>query len=186
MCMPLLTNSAHFITFSSHSKHNLRFISLQFILKLIKWRKIRYRTWKSMVIITNNELETVLEGEKLGRTLSPGDVVAMRGGLGAGKTAFIRGLAAGLGVVTSITSPTFTIVNECPGKIPLFHFDMYRIGNENELHDIGWDDYLNQGGVCAVEWSENIQNALPHNAIVVQIESLGGDIRRLEIYGVES
>ena len=134
-----------------------------------------------MTIITNSESETVSEGEKLGRTLSPGAIVAMYGGLGAGKTAFTRGLAAGLGIVANVSSPTFTIVNEYPGKIPLFHFDMYRIESENELYSIGWDDYLERGGVCAVEWSERVPGAFLSSTIAVNIENLGGDQRRLEI-----
>jgi len=134
-----------------------------------------------MVIITNSEAETVHEGEKLGRKLGPGDVVALYGGLGAGKTAFTRGLASGLGILFSVSSPTFTIVNEYPGDIPLFHFDMYRLENEKELFDIGWDDYLERGGVCAVEWSEKVPGAFSQGAVVVRIESLGEDKRRLDI-----
>ena len=133
-----------------------------------------------MVVLTGSEDETVLEGEKLGRGLPPGAVVAMYGGLGAGKTAFIRGLALGLGVAGPVTSPTFTIVNEYPGDIPLFHFDMYRLGHEGELFDIGWDDYLERGGVCAVEWSEKVPSAFPQEAITVKIEILGDNERRLE------
>ena len=138
-----------------------------------------------MTIFTYNEAETFREGEKLGRCLSSGDIVALRGGLGAGKTVFIRGLAAGLGVASVVSSPTFTIVNEHTGVIPLFHFDLYRIGGENELFDIGWDDYLARDGVCAVEWSEKIPNALPFGAVTVRIESMGGDVRRVEILGLE-
>ena len=134
-----------------------------------------------MIIITNNESETILEGEKLGRKLAPGAVVALFGELGAGKTAFTRGLAAGLGISMSISSPTFTIVNEYPGEVPLFHFDMYRLDNELELFDIGWDDYLDRGGVCAVEWSEKVPGAFSPDTIAVKIKSLGGDMRRLEI-----
>ena len=134
-----------------------------------------------MIIITNNEAETVCEGEKLGRTLAPGTIVALYGDLGAGKTAFTRGLAAGLGIHMSVSSPTFTIVNEYAGDIPLFHFDMYRLKNENELFDIGWDDYLDRGGVCAVEWSEKVPGAFSADTISVKIKSLGGDMRRLEI-----
>ena len=134
-----------------------------------------------MIIITNCEIETINEGEKLGRALSPGAVVALYGGLGAGKTAFTRGLAAGLGISHNVSSPTFTIVNEYPGEIPLFHFDMYRLENETELFDIGWDDYLDRRGVCAVEWSEKVPAAFPPDTIVVKIEILGGDRRRLEI-----
>jgi len=134
-----------------------------------------------MTIITNSEAETIHEGEKLGRTLSPGAVVALYGGLGAGKTAFTRGLAAGLGIAMSVSSPTFTIVNEYPGAVPLFHFDMYRLCGESELFDIGWDDYLERGGVCAVEWSEKVPGAFSLDAISVRIESLGGETRHLEI-----
>jgi len=134
-----------------------------------------------MTIITNNETETVLEGEKLGRMIAPGTVVALYGGLGAGKTAFTRGLAAGLGIASNVSSPTFTIVNEYPGNTPLFHFDMYRLESEKELYDIGWDDYLDRGGVCAVEWSEKVPSAFHQDAIVVIIESLGGDMRRIFI-----
>ena len=134
-----------------------------------------------MIVVTYSEAETVREGEKLGRTLAPCSIVALYGDLGAGKTAFTRGLAAGLGIKMNVSSPTFTIVNEYPGDVPLFHFDMYRLENENELFDIGWDDYLVRGGVCAVEWSEKAPGAFPSDAVIVKIENLGGDTRRLEI-----
>ena len=134
-----------------------------------------------MEIITKNEAETILEGEKLGRTLAPGAVVALRGRLGAGKTAFARGIAAGLGIEAFVSSPTFTIVNEYPGSIPLFHFDMYRLECEDELFDIGWDDYLDRGGVCVVEWSEKAPGAFPPGTVVVKIETPGGDTRCIEI-----
>ena len=134
-----------------------------------------------MVITTKSESETIHEGEKLGRSLGPGSVVAMDGGLGAGKTAFTRGLALGLGICANISSPTFTIVNEYPGKIPLFHFDMYRLESEAELYDIGWDDYLARGGVCAVEWSGKIPGAFPPGTIFIKLDNLGGNIRSLEI-----
>ena len=134
-----------------------------------------------MTVITNNENETALEGERLGRALKPGAVVALCGELGAGKTVFTRGLAVGLGIDMNVSSPTFTIVNEYPGDIPLFHFDMYRLENENELFDIGWDDYQDRGGVCAVEWSEKVPGAFPLDAIVVRLKNLGGDSRHIEI-----
>jgi len=136
-----------------------------------------------MTIITNNEYETIREGERLGRGLSPGSVVALYGGLGAGKTAFTRGLAKGLGIAMNISSPTFTIVNEYPGKIPLFHFDMYRLESEDELFDIGWDDYLERGGVCAVEWSEKVPRAFPAGTIAIKFEILDENSRRLDITG---
>jgi len=134
-----------------------------------------------MEIITNSEAETVQEGEKLGSKLMPGAIVALYGRLGAGKTAFTRGLAVGLGIKANVSSPTFTIVNEYPGDIPLFHFDMYRLESEQELFDIGWDDYLDRGGVCAVEWSEKIPGAFPPDTITVSLENLGEDTRRLII-----
>jgi len=134
-----------------------------------------------MEIITRSEAETIAEGERLGWALAPGAVVALRGELGAGKTAFTRGLAAGLGIAMSVSSPTFTIVNEYAGKVPLFHFDMYRLESESELFDIGWDDYLERGGVCAVEWSEKVPGAFLPGTITVSIEDLGGGSRRIAI-----
>lgn len=114
--------------------------------------------------------ETEELGRRLGRCLVPGSVVAYTGDLGAGKTAFTRGLARGLGIGERITSPTFTIVNEYEGgRLPLFHFDMYRLGSSEELFDIGWEDYLARGGVCAVEWSENVSDALDPDTIRVDI-----------------
>ena len=109
-------------------------------------------------------------GERLAQTLTGGEVVAYFGELGAGKTAFTRGLARGLGISMRVTSPTYTIVNEYSGgRLPLFHFDMYRLGSSDELFDIGWDDYLARGGVCAVEWSERVSDALPEDTIFVDI-----------------
>ena len=134
-----------------------------------------------MIIITKSENETMLEGKKLGKTLLPGTVIALYGGLGAGKTAFTRGLAAGLGIAMDVSSPTFTIVNEYPGKIPLFHFDMYRLESQAELFDIGWDDYLERGGVCAVEWSEKVSGAFPPGTIKVTLKRLDDNTRELEI-----
>ena len=115
--------------------------------------------------------------------LLPGTVLAYRGDLGAGKTAFTRGLARGLGAAEPVTSPTYTIVNEyLSGRIPLFHFDMYRLKNSDDLFDIGWDDYLERGGVCAVEWSENVADAM-ENAIFVTIEKTGEGTRRITVEG---
>jgi len=122
-----------------------------------------------MEYITHSPAETEELGCRLGRTLGPGAVVAYFGGLGMGKTAFTRGLARGLGCRGRVTSPTFTIVNEYEGDIPLFHFDLYRLGSSDELFDIGWEDYLARGGVCAVEWSERVSDALPEDTIFVDI-----------------
>ena len=119
--------------------------------------------------LTHNEQETEAVGEALASRLEAGAVVAYLGGLGAGKTAFTRGLARGLGCTCRVTSPTFTIVNEYEGRVSLFHFDLYRLGGEDELFDIGWEDYLTRGGVCAVEWSEQAAAALPPDAVTVTI-----------------
>lgn len=138
-----------------------------------------------MEFVTNSPEETEELGERLGRTLSPGDVVAFTGDLGAGKTAFTRGIARGLGIGDRVTSPTFAIVNEYEGgRLPLFHFDMYRLTSSDELFDIGWEDYLARGGVCAVEWSENVEDAL-RDAIHITIEKdpLEPDTRRITIEG---
>ena len=115
--------------------------------------------------------------------LTPGTVLAYLGDLGAGKTAFTRGLARGLGACETVTSPTYTIVNEyLSGRLPLFHFDMYRLSTSEELWDIGWEEYLDRGGVCAVEWSENVADAM-EGAVTVRIEKLGEDARRITIEG---
>ena len=133
-----------------------------------------------MEIITNSPAETEAAGAALAAELEPGSVIAFTGDLGAGKTAFTRGLARGLGVEERVTSPTFTIVNEYEGgRLPLFHFDMYRLGSADELFDIGWEDYLARGGVCAVEWSENIADALEEGTIRVDIRRGEHDDQRI-------
>ena len=136
-----------------------------------------------MEYLTNSPEETEALGAALGRIVQPGTVIAYRGDLGAGKTAFTRGLARGLGIREPVTSPTYTIVNEYPqGRIPLFHFDMYRLSSADDLFDIGWEDYLDRGGVCAVEWSENVADAM-EDAVVVTIEKTGEHSRRITIEG---
>ena len=138
-----------------------------------------------MEYLSHSETETEAAGQALAAKLRPGDVVAYRGDLGAGKTAFTRGLAKGLGASEPVTSPTYTIVNEyLSGRIPLFHFDMYRLGSSEDLFDIGWEDYLERGGVCALEWSENVADAL-ENPIRVQLEKTGENARRITIEGGE-
>ena len=139
-----------------------------------------------MEFITHSPEQTEAVGAVLAKILLPGDIVAYRGDLGAGKTAFTRGLAQGLGCKEPVTSPTYTIVNEyLSGRIPLFHFDMYRLHSSDDLWGIGWDDYLDRGGVCAVEWSENVTDAM-ENAIWVKIEKTGDESRRITIEGGEN
>ena len=136
-----------------------------------------------MDFITHSPEETEKIGEALAKSLQPGTVLAYRGDLGAGKTAFTRGLARGLGCKETVTSPTYTIVNEyLGGRLPLFHFDMYRLASSDDLWDIGWEDYLEREGVCAVEWSENVADAM-ENAVTVTIEKLGETTRRITIEG---
>ena len=136
-----------------------------------------------MRFLTHSPEETEALGEALGRWLRGGEIIAYYGGLGAGKTAFTRGLARGLDISARVTSPTYTIVNEyLGGRLPLFHFDMYRLRSSEELWDIGWEDYLERGGVCAVEWSENVQEAL-ENAITVRIEKRSDETREITIEG---
>ena len=134
-----------------------------------------------MTVISKSETETEAAGERFARTLRPGAVVALYGGLGAGKTAFVRGMARGLGLTARVSSPTFTIVNEYPGQRELYHFDMYRLGSAEELFDIGWEDYLRRGGVCAVEWSENVADAFEGDEITVRIEKTGDSERVITI-----
>ena len=136
--------------------------------------------------LTNSPAQTEAIGAALAAVLTPGSIIAYTGDLGAGKTAFTRGLARGLGCDDRVTSPTYTIVNEyLSGRMPLFHFDMYRLGSSDDLFDIGWEDYLLRGGVCAVDWSENVDDAM-ENAIYVRIEKTGEETRKITIEGVES
>ena len=136
-----------------------------------------------MEYITHAPEETEELGQALGAVLQPGTVLAFTGDLGAGKTAFTRGLAKGLGATEQVTSPTYTIVNEyLSGRLPLFHFDMYRLGSSEELWDIGWEDYLDRGGVCAVEWSENVADAM-ENAIKIRIQKIDETVRKITIQG---
>ena len=136
-----------------------------------------------MEFITNSPQQTETLGAALGKILPAGSIIAYEGDLGAGKTAFTRGLARGLGCTDIVTSPTYTIVNEyLSGRLPLFHFDMYRLHSSDDLWDIGWEDYLARNGICAVEWSENVADAM-ENAIAVRMEKTGEEARRIIIEG---
>ena len=138
-----------------------------------------------MQYLTNSPEQTEAVGMALARVLEPGTILAYKGDLGAGKTAFTRGLARGLGFTDMVTSPTYTIVNEyLGGRLPLFHFDMYRLHSSDDLWDIGWEDYLDRNGICAVEWSENVDDAL-ENPLNITIEKTGEESRRITIEGGE-
>ena len=139
-----------------------------------------------MTYYTHSEAETEALAQRLAPYLDPGTVIAFDGDLGAGKTAFTRGLARGLGITERVTSPTYTIVNEYDGRIPLFHFDMYRLTSSEDLFDIGWEDYLERGGILAVEWSENVADAM-QDAIHVRLDKdpSDPDTRIITITGAE-
>ena len=134
-----------------------------------------------LTVYSYSETDTVRAGIELASRLKPGDIVAMYGELGSGKTALVRGIAAGLGLSCRVFSPTFTIVNEYIGPLPLFHFDMYRLGSSDELFEIGWEDYLARGGICAVEWSENVEDAFPPETIRVRFSKTGDESREIRI-----
>jgi tRNA threonylcarbamoyladenosine biosynthesis protein TsaE len=134
-------------------------------------------------IDSQSPAETAQLGERVGRALVAGDVVALTGELGAGKTAFVQGVAVGLGIRGRVTSPTFTIVNEYEGPIPLFHVDFYRLEHAAELINVGFDDYFERGGVVVVEWAERYAESLPADRLDVRIEITGPESRRFSFGG---
>ena len=133
--------------------------------------------------MTHNEAETEAFGSELAGKLQVPTVICMYGELGAGKTAFVRGLASGLGITAAVSSPTFTIVNEYPGKPELIHFDMYRLHGADELFDIGWEDYLQRNAVLVIEWSENVEEAFDGSEISVHIQKLSETDRLITVEG---
>lgn len=133
--------------------------------------------------ISKSPQETEMFAENFASSLKGGEVIAFRGDLGAGKTCFTRGLARGLGFSSTVTSPTFALINEYfGGRLPIFHFDMYRIGNWDELYSSGFFDYIEEGGIVVAEWSENIENALPEDTFYVEIEKLSDNERKITVY----
>ncbi len=136
----------------------------------------------SQPVDTHSVEETLRFGERLGRELQRGDVVALCGDLGAGKTALVKGIARGLGITQEVTSPTFTLVHEYPGgRLPLFHIDLYRLDNPEQALAIGIEDYLSGPGVTAIEWSEKIDSLLPATATRIRITVMDNDARRIEV-----
>jgi tRNA threonylcarbamoyladenosine biosynthesis protein TsaE len=135
-------------------------------------------------ITTHSEIDTLKFGSELSYLLERGDVICIQGEIGAGKTHLIKGIAGGLGVdQTKVNSPTFTLVNEYDGKYKLFHFDLFRIINDQELLEIGIDEYLYGDGICLIEWSEKMETFMPENAVQITITKLGNNSRQLEIKG---
>lgn len=138
------------------------------------------------IYLSNSPQETESIAENLAKTLKEGTVVAFRGDLGMGKTCFTRGLARGLGFDGEVTSPTFALINEyLGGRLPLYHYDMYRISSWEELYSSGFFEYIEEGGIVAAEWSENIENALPENTVYVIIEAIDEDKRKITICSKE-
>lgn len=138
-----------------------------------------------MNIITNSEKETYDVGYKIGKLLKKGDVISLNGDLGAGKTHLTKGIAAGLEVDDYITSPTFNIVNEYQGRLPFYHFDVYRIDDIYEMYEIGFDEYLYGEGVCVVEWGDMVEELLPKDKIYIYIKKLEDNVREIQITGLE-
>jgi tRNA threonylcarbamoyladenosine biosynthesis protein TsaE len=134
-----------------------------------------------MKIITRSEKETFRLGNLIGKSLVAGDIIALDGDLGAGKTHFTKGIAKGLEVSDYITSPTFTIVNQYEGRLPLYHFDVYRIDDINEMYEIGFDEYLFGDGVCVIEWADIVKDLLPEKRIKIYINKVDDDSREVNI-----
>ena len=142
-----------------------------------------------MIIETNTPQETYAVGKKIGENAKPGQIYTLTGDLGVGKTVFTQGFAAGLNITEPINSPTFTIIQEYEsGRLPLYHFDVYRIGDIEEMEEIGYDDYFFGQGICLIEWANLIEEILPENLIKVTIEKdleKGFDYRKITITGLE-
>lgn len=137
---------------------------------------------KSVTLVTTSESQTAATGKALANVLTVGDLVVLSGPLGAGKTCFIKGLALGLGIAEDdIKSPSFTLVNEYYGRLPLFHFDLYRMKESSELYQIGWDDYLLRDGIMVVEWGEKAAEFLPERRIEINMEIVSENERELKI-----
>lgn len=138
-----------------------------------------------MIIETNSAEETFALGKALGEKASPGQIYTLDGDLGTGKTVFTQGVAAGLGITEAISSPTFTIIQEYDtGRLPLYHFDVYRIGDIEEMEEIGYDDYFFEEGICLIEWADLIREILPEHVIRITIEKdleKGFDYRKITI-----
>lgn len=132
-------------------------------------------------ILNQNELENI--AEKLGKLVCSGDIICMTGDLGAGKTTFTKALAIGLGVEDYVTSPTFTLINEYDGRIPLYHFDVYRINHVSEMEDLGYEEYFYGSGVCVIEWASLIEDVLPKNCLWIEIKVTGAESRQICFIG---
>ncbi len=136
-------------------------------------------------VLTNSDLQTLQAGENFAKRLKNGDVIALNGDLGAGKTVFVKGIAKGLGIIELIVSPTFTIVREYIGEKPLYHFDAYRINDSEEMFDVGFYEYIYGRGVAVIEWASKIADILPKNRIEVTINKTGDTARNIFIKDIK-
>jgi tRNA threonylcarbamoyladenosine biosynthesis protein TsaE len=138
-----------------------------------------------VVVQTKSSAETIRIGKSIGSRLLPGDVVALMGELGAGKTQLIKGIATGVGVgkPTYISSPSFTLINEYPGRIPFYHIDLFRLGWEKEAEELGLEDYFQSEGITVIEWADKIPSLLPKEMLLIHIVYTGKNKRFLEITG---
>ena len=137
------------------------------------------------MIATKNYKETILLGERIGRSLKTDDIVALSGCLGAGKTTLIQGIAKGLGVQNWVTSPTFTLINEFEGKLNLYHIDLYRIENIDDAEDLAIEEYFTKGGVTVIEWAEKIDSILPEKTLRIGIKIVSENERSIDIKGIK-
>lgn len=138
---------------------------------------------KQLKLISDNPVHTKRIGEMIGRSAEPGDVVLFTGDLGAGKTTMSQGIAAGLGIMNDVTSPTFTLMQIYQGTMPLYHLDVYRLNSEEEALDIGLEDVLYGDGLCLMEWAEQFPNLWPDDYLLVRIERSEETIRDMELTG---
>lgn len=134
-------------------------------------------------VISSSPEETLAAGERIARLLHEGSIVALKGGLGAGKTCLTKGIARGLGIQEEITSPTYTIVSEYPGKIPFYHIDAYRLEGDDDFIALGGEDLIYGRGISVIEWSERLPHTIPADALVVEIEIIAGDKRMIRLTG---
>jgi len=134
-----------------------------------------------MTLETTSAEETIKLGEKIGTMLAKGDVLALQGGLAAGKTTITKGIALGLGITEPITSPTFTLISEYRGRMPLYHMDVYRLDSGEAFIDLGAEELVYGNGVCVIEWSEKVMDELPDKAIVILIETLQDGRREINL-----
>lgn len=135
-------------------------------------------------ILSKSQEQTYELGKKIASLVKAGDILCLKGELGAGKTALSKGIGAGLGIEDYITSPSYTIINEYNGRLPLYHFDVYRINDMDEMYELGYEDYFNGRGICVIEWADSIKPLIPKEAIWIELQYNNNENEReIIIYG---